>query len=322
MKKFSGFLFLSLFLSPYTYSQKMDTATAKKLFAGVFPNISGKDAGAFAFSVMVEEAYKLGEDSKKQKGVPEGTVTKYHMSDSKIYPGTARDYWIYVPKQYDATKAACLMIFQDGEGYLTDSSFLATNALDNLINKREIPVIIAVFINPGDKGPGMPIYGGATNRSIEYDSVGPTYPEFLTEDLIPKVTRLYNITEDPRGRALVGISSSGVAAFNAAWERPDVFGKVVSHVGSFVDIRGGDKFPNLIRRTPKKPIKVFLQDGENDLNLVYGSWTLANKEMAAALEYGGYDYKYAFGSGGHSIHHGGAIFPETLRWLWSDYPKQ
>lgn len=140
--------------------------------------------------------------------------------------------------------------------------------------------------------------------------------------MMPKVTTLYNITKDPKGIALVGISSSGVAAFNAAWERPDVFGKVISHVGSFVDIRGGDKFPNLIRRTPKKPIKVFLQDGENDLNLIFGSWILANKEMAAALEYSGYDYKYVFGTGGHSLHHGGSIFPETLRWLWSDYPKE
>ena len=322
MKKFLGFIFLSLFLNQLAYSQEMDTATAKKLLSGVFPNISGKDAGAFAFSVMGTEVYKLGEDSKKQKGVPEGAVTKYHLSDSKIYPGTERDYWIYVPKQYDTKVPACLMIFQDGENYLTDSSFLATNALDNLINKKEIPVIIAVFINPGDKGPGGPIYGGVGNRSIEYDSVGPTYPKFLIEDIMPKVTQLYNITKDPKGRALVGISSGGLAAFNAAWERPDVFGKVVSHVGSFVDIRGGDEFPNLIRRTPKRRIKVFLQDGENDLDLIFGSWTLANKEMAAALEYSGYDYKYVFGTGRHSLRHGGSIFPETLRWLWSDYPKQ
>jgi enterochelin esterase-like enzyme len=322
MKKLSGFLFLSLFLNQFTWSQTIDTAMAKKLLSGVFPSISGKDAGAFAAAVMGTEVYQLSEDSKKQKGVPEGTVTKYHMSDSKIYPGTERDYWIYVPKQYDAKKPACLMIFQDGEGYLTDSSFLATNALDNLINKKEVPVIIALFINSGDKGPGTPIYGGVTNRSVEYDAVGPTYPKFLIEEMMPKVTTLYNITKDPKGIALVGISSSSVAAFNAAWERPDVFGKVISHVGSFVDIRGGDKFPNLIRRTPKKPIKVFLQDGENDLNLIFGSWILANKEMAAALEYGGYDYKYVFGTGGHSLHHGGAIFPETLRWLWSDYQKQ
>src|SRR5579872_2226591 len=187
MKKLLGFLFLSIFFNQFAWSQKMDTAMAKKLLSGVFPNISGKDAGAFASAVMGTEVYKLGEDSKKQNGVPAGTVTRYHMSDSKIYPGTERDYWIYVPKQYDAKKPACLMIFQDGEGYLTDSSFLATNALDNLINKKEIPVIIALFINWGDKGPGMPIYGGVNNRSIEYDSAGPAYAKFLIEDMIPKV---------------------------------------------------------------------------------------------------------------------------------------
>jgi len=322
MKKLSAFLFLSLFLTQFTWSQTADTAAAKKLFSGVFPGIPGKDAGAFMTALTVKEEYKLGEDSKKQPGVPEGTVTKYHMADSKIYPGTQRDYWIYVPKQYDPKKPACLMIFQDGQGYLFDGSFLAANALDNLINKKEIPVIIALFINSGDKGPGTPIYGGHDNRSVEYDAVGPAYPKFLIEEMMPKVTALYNITRDPKGIALVGISSGAVAAFNAAWERPDVFGKVVSHVGSFVDICGGDKFPNLIRRTPKKPIKVFLQDGANDADLIFGSWILANKQMASALEYSGYDYKYVFGAGGHSLHHGGAIFPETLRWLWSDYPKE
>jgi len=321
MKKLPGFLFFSFFLTQFAYSQKTDTAVAKKLMSGVFPNISAKDAGAFVFALTVKDEYKLGEDSKKQKGVPEGTVTKYHMADSKIYPGTERDYWIYVPKQYDVKKPACLMIFQDGENYLTDSSFLAANVLDNLIYKKKVPIIIALFINAGDKGPGTPVWGGDGNRSVEYDSVGAAYPKFLIEEMMPKVTQLYNITKDPWGTALVGVSSGAVAAFNAAWERPDVFGKVISHVGSFVNIRGGDKFPDLIRRMPKKPIKVFLQDGENDLNLIFGSWTLASKEMAAALEYSGYDYKYVFGTGGHNLHHGGAIFPETLKWLWSDYVK-
>ena len=156
---------------------------------------------------------------------------------------------------------------------------------DNLIYKGDIPVIIGVFINPGDTGPGCPLWGGTDNRSVEYDSVSDLYSRFLIEEIIPEIKKNYNITDDPAGRAIVGISSGGICAFNAAWHRPDAFGKVISHCGSFVNIRGGDKFPEMIRRSPKKPIRVFLQSGEKDANVIFGCWALKNKEMAAALEY-------------------------------------
>ena len=214
------------------------------------------------------------------------------------------------------------MIFQDGIEHNLGPDVQVNIVFDNLIYKGDIPVVIGVFINSGDTGPGCPIWGGTNIRSFEYDSVSDLYPRFLIEEIIPEIKNTYNITDDPAGRAIVGISSGGICAFNAAWQRPDAFGKVISHCGSFVNIRGGDKFPEMIRMSPKKPIRVFLQSGENDANVIFGSWALKNKEMAAALEYSGYDYKFVFGEGGHSLKHGGAIFPSTLRWLWRDYPKK
>lgn len=287
----------------------------------IFPNITDKDIQAFVYSKPESEPYELGEESKKREDVPEGTITKYHLTDSVVFPGTVRDYWVYVPKQYDPASPAGLIIFQDGGLYLFDM-MQANIVLDNLIHANEIPVIIAVFINPGDKGPGMPVYGGAGNRSFEYDSVTDLYSQFLTQEIMPEIEEQYNIRGDPKKRAIVGISSGAVCALSAAWHRPDVFGKVVCHCGSFVNIRGADKFPEWIRRTPAKPIKVFLQSGEKDLNIIFGSWAIKNKEMAAALEYSGYDYKFVFGEGGHGLKHGASIFPETLRWLWDDRPER
>ena len=186
------------------------------------------------------------------------------------------------------------MIFQDGDWYLSDPAIKANVILDNLIYKKEISVIIGLFINPGDKGPGNPEFGGTDNRSVEYDSVSDLYPRFLISEIIPAIKKNYNITDDPKGRAIVGISSGGICAFNAAWQRPDAFGKVISHCVSFTNIRGGDKFPDMIRRVPMKPIRVFLQSGERDLNVIWGYWATRNKEMASALEYAGYDYKFVF----------------------------
>jgi enterochelin esterase-like enzyme len=286
-----------------------------------FPNISEKDLRSFAFSKSCDEPYGLGKDSKKQDGVPEGAITKYHWVNKKIYIGTQRDYWLYVPKQYDPSKPACLMIFQDADYYL-GPDVQSNVVFDNLIYKADIPIIIGLFIGPGDVGPGLPLWGGKGNRSVEYDTVSNLYPRFLIEEIIPEIKKNYNITDDPAGRAIVGISSGGLCAFNAAWQRADAFGKVISHCGSFVNIRGGDKYPEMIRMSPKKPIRIFLQSGEKDANLIFGSWALKNKETAAALEYSGYDYKFVFGEGGHTLMHGGAIFPNTLRWLWCDYPKQ
>ena len=266
--------------------------------------------------------YPLGPDSKRQEGVPEGVVTK-HQWHSKIFPGTVRDYWIYVPKQYAADKEVCLMVFQDGGGYAnTNGQFRVPVVFDNLIQKREMPVTIGLFINPGEVPAAEPGQKARSNRSFEYDSLGDQYSRFLLEELLPEIEKKYRITRDPAGRAICGISSGAICAFTVAWEHPDQFSKVLSHVGSFTNIRGGHVYPALIRKTDKKPIRVFLQDGANDLDNLHGNWPLSNQEMAAAFKFKAYDYRFEFGDGGHNGKHGGAILPEALRWLWRDYAKE
>lgn len=279
-----------------------------------------KDKAIFEASGSLEERYMLGDDSTAQDGVPRGVVTKYHWLSEKVYPGTERDYWLYVPQQYDGTSAVCLMTFQDGELYVGSEANIPV-VFDNLIASDEMPVTIGLFVNSGDKGPGSPIYGGDNNRSFEYDSLSDQYARFLIEELIPEVEKQYSIVAEASGRAICGLSSGGICAFTAAWERPDVFGKVVSHCGSFTNIRGGHNYPSIIRRSANKPLRVVLQSGASDLDVVYGNWPLANYDMASALAYKEYDYMFVFGDGGHTVKHGAAIFPDTMRWLWRDYPK-
>ena len=202
--------------------------------------------------------------------------------------------------------------------------------VDNLIAKKEMPVTIAIQINPGT----FPLKAGETprlgangrpalpsNRSFEYDSLGDRYARFLLEEVLPEVGKSYNLTKDPLGRAISGSSSGGICSFTVAWERPNEFRKVLSFVGSFTNIRGGNAYPYLIRKTERKPIRVFLQDGSNDLDNTFGNWPLANQMMAASLKFMGYDYRFEFGDGAHNGKHGGAILPDALRWLWRDYPK-
>ena len=275
-----------------------------------------------AAGVRGADDYKLGPESLPQAGVPVGTVERFSWKESKIYPGTERDYWVYVPKQYDAAKPACLMVFMDGGGYLsTNGSFRTTTVFDNLIQKQEMPVTIGVFINPGNVPASEPGQKGRSNRSYEYDSVGDLYVRFLLEEILPEVSKKWNITKDPAGRATAGISSGGICAFTAAWERPAEFGKVLSHIGSFTNIRGGHIYPALIRKSEKKALKVFLQDGTNDLDNLHGNWPLSNQDMAAALKFAKYEHKLVLGDGGHSGKHGGAILPDSLRWLWQGYGK-
>jgi enterochelin esterase-like enzyme len=269
---------------------------------------------------VAADDYKLGADSQVIESVPKGTVTQMPAwSQSKIYPGTQRDWWIYVPSQYQESKPACAMVFCDGAGFVkADGSFRAPVVFDNLIARGEMPVTIGIFVNPGSFASGQPGEKPRSNRSFEYDSLGDTYAKFLLEEIIPEVRKTYRLSEDPADWALCGNSSGGICAFNAAWEHPEKFGKVVSHIGSFTNIRGGHVYPALVRQTKDhpKPLRIFLQDGTNDLDNLHGNWPLANQEMAAALQFAGYDYQFVFGDGGHNGKHGGAIFPETLRWLW------
>jgi enterochelin esterase family protein len=264
------------------------------------------------------ELYKLGPDSQRQDGVPQGTLTQHKWETSKVFPGTTRDYWVYVPKQYEAAKLACVMVFQDGKWYADEKGdYRVPVVFDNLIHKKEMPVTIAIFINPGV----FPRDGGEprSNRSVEYDTLSDAYARFLVEEILPEVGKTYKLTDNPDGRAIGGISSGGICSWTVAWQRPDAFRKVLSHVGSFTNIRGGHVYPDLIRRSIKKPIRVFLQGGAQDLDNRAGNWPLANQEMAAALKFAKYDYKFEYGEGGHNGIHGGAILPDSLRWLWRDH---
>jgi enterochelin esterase family protein len=272
--------------------------------------------------VAAADSYKLGPDSERRDGVPTGTVTKHTWADSKVYPGTVRDYWVYVPARYRPDgPPACVMVFQDGGGYVNPTGqFRTPIVFDNLIHKKEMPVTVGVFVNPGTFAPAGAGRRARSNRSYEYDTLSDQYAKFLETEILPTVGKSLKLRTDPAGRAICGISSGGICAFTAAWERPDLFSKVLSHVGSFTNIRHGDQYPGLIRKTERKPIRVFLQDGCNDLDNLHGDWPLANRSMAAALKFMGYDYKFAFGDGGHNGRHGGAILPESLRWLWRDTP--
>ena len=270
---------------------------------------------------MGADDYKLGPDSSRQPGVPQGRVEGPFLWKSQIFKDTVRQYWVYVPAQYEAARPAALMVFQDGHKYVnTEQEYRVPVVFDNLIHRHEMPVTIGVFVNPGHSGEELPAdpWRGS-NRSYEYDSLGDQYARFLIEEILPEVAKNYNLSKDPLDRAIGGASSGGICAFTVAWERPDQFRKVLSHVGSFTNIRGGHNYEALIRKTkPAKPIKVFLQDGSNDLDNEHGNWPLANQQMAAALKYSKYDYKFVFGEGVHSGMHGGAILPESMEWLWSD----
>jgi len=263
------------------------------------------------------DEYPHGPDSRRQDGVPQGTVTRSQWSSSRVYPGTVRDMWIYVPAQYDAEKSACVMIFQDGGSYVRENgSFRATIVMDNLIHQGQMPVTIGIFLNPGTIPAVTKGARPRRNRSFEYDTLSDQYVRFLAEEILPEVGKKYRLTNDPGRRAVCGISSGGIAAWTVAWERPDLFRKVLCHVGSFTNIRGGHHYHALVRKTKKKPIRVFLQEGSGDLDNLHGSWPLANRQMAASLKYAGYDYRFVMGDGGHNGRHGGAILPDSLRWLW------
>lgn len=250
--------------------------------------------------------------------MPKGEVIQMPAwNDSKVYPGTTRDWWIYVPAQYQKGTPAAVMVFCDGAGFVKrDGQFRVPTVFDNLIAKGQMPVTIGIFIQPGMFPNQDPKAKARSNRSFEYDSLGDLHARFLLEEILPAVAKDYTLTTDPEQRAICGNSSGGICAFTVAWERPDAFRKVVSHIGSFTNIRGGYVYPALIRKTDKKPLRVFLQDGKNDLDNQFGNWPLANEDMAAALKFAGYDYDFIMGEGTHNGKHGAALLPDTLRWLW------
>jgi len=262
------------------------------------------------------EVYETHPDSREQPGVPKGVLKEMPKWESQIFNGTSRDWWVYVPAQYKPETPAAVMVFQDGAGV---KDFVPT-VFDNLIAKHDMPVTVGVFIQPGV------FKDGRANRSFEYDTLSDQYARFLLEEILPDVEKTVKLRHDAASRAISGISSGGICAFTVAWERPNEFSKVLSWVGSFTNIAsgptvraGGHNYEALVRKTPKKPIRVFLQDGANDLDNANGNWPLANQTLARSLAFAGYDYRFVSGQGFHSNRHGRAILPDSLRWLWRDY---
>ena len=254
--------------------------------------------------------------------VPKGEVTKYSFENSKIFPGTYRDYWVYVPKQYDAKQPACVFICQDGVQYKAPEVF------DKLIAEKAMPVTIGVFIMHGRVKAADPKTAlDRFNRSYEYDGLGDNYARFLLEELLPDVEkrtaidgRAILLSKDGNDRCIAGASSGAICAFTAAWERPDAFRRVFSSIGTYVGLRGGHNYPTLIRKVEPKPLRVFLQDGSADNNAYGGDWWMANQEMERSLTFAGYEVEHKWGTGGHNGQHATEIFPEAMKWLWKDHP--
>ena len=277
--------------------------------------------------------YRLGPDSMPQDGVPKGEIRGPFILPSKVYPGTQHTYWVYVPAQFDSSVPASLMIFNDGQAFMNpDGDLRAQNVMDNLIYRREIPVMIAVFINPGrtpeQPEPDSHEWGDhTTNRPTEYNTPDDKYARVITEELMPALYKDYNLSRDPEQHGIGGASSGAIAAFSVAWERPDDFRKVLSIVGSFVNIRGGDVYPERVLASPRKLIRIFLSDGRNDNRGVGPNggpydqrrdWFYQNVRLMQALAQKGYDVNYAWGMNLHGQKMGGAILPDMMRWLWRD----
>ena len=247
-----------------------------------------------------------------------------NWSETQAYAGTERDMWVYLPAvQSDKYR---VIIFNDGAWYLSrNGPVRATKVLDVLHDNGQIEPTVAIFVNPGSPDhavrPPIESYDDqSAQRSLEYDLLSPSYGQFIFYEVLPFVAAhlSINISDMPLDRTICGISSGGIAAFTAAWHHPDQCARVISHCGSYTDIWGGHNVPSLVRQNAKKPIRFFLQSGEHDANTPFGDWALANRAMASALDWAGYDYRFEFGIGGHNLAHGGAIFADTLRWIWRE----
>lgn len=278
--------------------------------------------GLAGLTLPAADEYPPHPDSVVQPGVPAGELLKLNFTGSKIFPGTVHEVTVYVPRQYDPARPACVHVNQDGV------QFNAPVVFDNLIARGELPVLIGVFVRPGV----VPAIDPANaldrfNRSFEYDGLGDAYARFLLEELLPFVEtqqtadgRAIRLSPSGNDRSIGGQSSGAIAAFTAAWERPDAFTRVFSSIGTFVDLRGGARYPSLIRKTEPKPLRVFLQDGTGDLNIYGGDWWMANQTMERALTYAGYEVKHVWGEGGHNGRQATALFPDAIRWLWHGWP--
>jgi gluconolactonase len=280
-------------------------------------------ASASLLAQTPAEQYPADPASIEQPGVPKGEVMKFTFDHSAIFPGTFREYWIYVPAQYKPDKPACVYVNQDG------IQWKAPTVFDNLIAKNEMPITIGVFITPGRVIPDSASNAQTRfNRSFEYDGLGDAYARFILTEILPEVEtkktsdgRAIRLSKNGNDRAIGGSSSGAICAFTAAWERPEEFSRVFSAIGTYTGLRGGDRYPVLIRKWEPKPFRIFLQDGSNDLNIYAGDWWKANEMMERSFQFAGYEVNHVWGEGGHNGTMGTAYFPQAMRWLWKDWPK-
>ena len=284
-------------------------------------------AAVFGISVLAQQAYNVRAPfdpaTVKVEEKKRGEVLKFNLNDSQIYPGTEREILVYVPQQYKSNKPACLLVCMDG--ILYD----ATTVMDNLIASGEMPVTIGVFVNPGvvyDEDREVVRY----NRCKEFDSTDDTFARFLEEEVLPRVEGMKTekgktiaLSEDANDRAITGASSGGIAAFTAAWNRPDLFSRVYTTVGTFVAMRGGHEYPAIVRKTEPKPLRIYMQDGWYDVwNPIFGEWFEYNMLMESAFNFAGYEVFHHWNRGNHSIKYGTLAFPDAMRWLWKGYPAK
>ncbi|RYY02090.1 MAG: esterase family protein [Gammaproteobacteria bacterium] len=328
MKKYTGALLFSCLISCMSWAQE-DTSKTRNL-------------GDYPFT----------KDSLEQANVPKGKLEGPFEFHSKIFAGTVRQYWIYVPAVYKpkAKTKPALLVFQDGQRATNpNGSLRVPQALDNLIYQKAIPQTLGVFITPGNLSERYPDNLGMSNpdhRAPEYDSLSDDYSRFLVDELLPEIAKKYSYSSNPDDHIIGGTSSGAICAFTVAWHRPDQFRKVISMIGSYTSIGyqpatddkplvpGGDLYPGLIRKSPIRPLRIFLQDGSNDLNNEHGNWFLANQQMLSSLEWANsnadkandkgtrYDINHVWGDGAHSDQHGGSLLPEILRWMWRDSEKK
>ena len=284
-------------------------------------------AAVFGVSVLAQQAYNVRAPfdpaTVKVEEKKRGEVLKFAINDSKFYPGTEREILVYVPQQYKSNKPACLLVCMDG--ILYD----ATTVMDNLIASGEMPVTIGVFVNPGvvyDEDREVVRY----NRCKEFDSTDDTFARFLEEEVLPRVEGMKTengktiaLSHDANDRAITGASSGGIAAFTAAWNRPDMFSRVYTTVGTFVAMRGGHEYPAIVRKTEPKPLRIYMQDGWYDVwNPIFGEWFEYNMLMESAFNFAGYEVFHKWDRGNHSIKYGTLAFPDAMRWLWKGYPAK
>ncbi len=294
----------------WTYAGKLQTGTSHAFYYIV----DGKRLGGLS------DIHAYGPDSYLQPGVPKGKLSEKMVHTSRIYEGMKSDYWVYTPAQYDPNTPAALMVWNDGYQLVErDGVTRAQNVFDNLTYQKKLPVIVHVLISPGT-------VGDKAMRSVEYDVVSDQYDRFLNEELLPEVYAKYNIRRDAYSHAIAGNSSGGICSFNAAWWHPELFSRVLSRIGTFTSIQwkpgvidGGNIFPFAVRKEPKRNIRVWLQDGSEDMENRQGSWPLQNIQMANALKIRDYDFHFVFGNGTHNHAQGESELPEEMQWLWRDY---